>query len=99
MAFAEPLPETPRAAGDPETGGTLTVDLNAIADNWQTLTRRLLAVECGAVVKANAYGLGLEPITARLAEAGCKTFFVADVTEARRARGGAGEAAIYVLNG
>ena len=99
MAFAEPLPEMPSGPNDPETGGTLTVDLNAIADNWQTLTRRLLAVECGAVVKANAYGLGLEPITARLAEAGCKTFFVADVTEARRARGGAGEAAIYVLNG
>jgi alanine racemase len=99
MAFAEPLPETPAAGSDPETGGTLTVDLDAIADNWQTLTRRLLAVECGAVVKANAYGLGLEPVTARLAEAGCKTFFVADVAEARRARSRAHEAAIYVLNG
>ena len=98
MAFAEPLPETPGASG-PETGGTLTVDLDAIAENWQTLTRRLFAVECGAVVKANAYGLGLEPVTARLAEAGCKTFFVADVAEARRARTRAHEAAIYVLNG
>ena len=98
MAFAEPLPETPGASG-PETGGTLTVDLDAIADNWQTLTRRLLAVECGSVVKANAYGLGLEPVTARLAEAGCNTFFVADVAEARRARSRAPEAAIYVLNG
>jgi alanine racemase len=99
MAFAEPLPETSGAASDPETGGTLTVDLDAIADNWQTLTRRLLAVECGAVVKANAYGLGLEPVTARLAQAGCKTFFVADVAEARRARSRARDAAIYVLNG
>jgi alanine racemase len=99
MAFAEPLPEMPGAPNDPETGGTLTVDLDAIADNWQTLTRRLFAVECGAVVKANAYGLGLEPVTARLAKAGCKTFFVADVAEARRARSRAREAAIYVLNG
>jgi alanine racemase len=99
MAFAEPLNETPGAPKDPETGGTLTVDLDAIADNWQTLTRRLLAVECGAVVKANAYGLGLEPVTARLAQAGCKTFFVADVAEARRARSRARDAAIYVLNG
>lgn len=89
----------PGAPNDPETGGTLTVDLDAIADNWQTLTRRLFAVECGAVVKANAYGLGLEPVTARLAKAGCKTFFVADVAEARRARSRAREAAIYVLNG
>ena len=99
MAFAEPLPEMPGAPNDPETGGTLTVDLDAIADNWQTLTRRLFAVECGAVVKANAYGLGLEPVTARLVKAGCKTFFVADVAEARRARSRAREAAIYVLNG
>ena len=99
MAFAEPLPEMPGAPNDPETGGTLTVDLDAIADNWQTLTRRLFAVECGAVVKANAYGLGLEPVTARLVKAGCKTFFVADVAEARRARNRAHEAAIYVLNG
>jgi alanine racemase len=99
MAFAEPLPEMPGAPNDPETGGTLAVDLDAIADNWQTLTRRLFAVECGAVVKANAYGLGLEPVTARLAKAGCKTFFVADVAEARRARSRAREAAIYVLNG
>ena len=99
MAFAEPLPEMPGAPNDPETGGTLTVDLDAIADNWQTLTRRLFAVECGAVVKANAYGLGLDPVTARLGKAGCKTFFVADVAEARRARSRAHEAAIYVLNG
>jgi alanine racemase len=99
MAFAEPLPEAAGAPNDPETGGTLTVDLDAIADNWQALTRRLLTVECGAVVKANAYGLGLEPVTARLAKAGCKTFFVADIAEARRARSRAREAAIYVLNG
>src|ERR1700744_1259707 len=99
MAFAEPLPEAPGAPNDPETGGTLTVDLDAIADNWQALTRRLLTVECGAVVKANGYGLGLEPVTARLAKAGCKTFFVADIAEARRARSRAHDAAIYVLNG
>ena len=99
MAFADPLPETPATPNDPETGATLTVDLDAVADNWQALTRRLLTVECGAVVKARGYGLGLEPVTARLAKAGCKTFFVADIAEARRARSSAPEAAIYVLNG
>ena len=51
------------------------------------------------MVKANAYGLGLEPVTAKLAKAGCKTFFVADIAEARRVRARAREAAIYVLNG
>ena len=40
-----------------------------------------------------------KPVTAKLAKAGCKTFFVADLAEARRARARAREAAIYVLNG
>jgi alanine racemase len=99
MALAEPLLEIAGARNGPETGATLAVDLDAVADNWQALTRRLFAVECGAVVKANAYGLGLEPVTARLVKAGCKTFFVADVAEGRRARSQTPEAAIYVLNG
>jgi alanine racemase len=99
MAFAEPLPETAGPLADPETGGTLTVDLDAVEANWRALAHKLLTVECAAVVKANAYGLGLEPVTGKLAKAGCKTFFVADIAEARRARTRAGEAAIYVLNG
>ena len=99
MALAQPLPESANSLLDPETGGTLTVDLDAVEANWRALARRLLTVECGAVVKANAYGLGLEPVTAKLAKAGCKTFFVADIAEARRARARAREAAIYVLNG
>jgi alanine racemase len=99
MAFAEPLPETAGPLADPETGGTLTIDLDAVEENWRALARKLLTVECAAVVKANAYGLGLEPVTAKLAKAGCTTFFVADIAEARRARTRAREATIYVLNG
>lgn len=87
------------APAAPETGGTLTVDLAAIEANWRALAHELLTVECGAVVKANAYGLGIEPVTARLAQAGCKTFFVADIAEARQVRSRASEATIYVLNG
>jgi alanine racemase len=83
----------------PETGGTLTIDLAAIEANWRTLAHELLTVECAAVVKANAYGLGLEPVTAALVRSGCKTFFVADLAEARSVRSRAREAAIYVLNG
>jgi alanine racemase len=98
MAFAEPLPETATPLADPETGGTLSIDLDAVEANWRALAHKLLTVECGAVVKANAYGLGLEAVTAKLAKAGCKTFFVADIAEARRARTRAREEAIYVLN-
>ncbi len=99
MALTKPLPESAGNLLDPETGGTLTVDLDAVEANWRALARQLLTVECAAVVKANAYGLGLEPVTTKLVKAGCKTFFVADIAEARRVRARAREAAIYVLNG
>ena len=99
MALAIPVSESIPAPAAPETGGMLTIDLAAIEANWRTLVRELLTVECAAVVKANAYGLGLEPVTTTLAKAGCKTFFVADIAEARSVRSRAAEAAIYVLNG
>jgi alanine racemase len=99
MARANRLSSAVPAPATPESGGTLTIDLAAIEANWHTLARQLLTAECAAVVKANAYGLGLEPVTAILARAGCKTFFVADLAEARRVRSRAREATIYVLNG
>ncbi len=88
-------------AGPPaaEAGGILTVDLSAIEANWRALGRRIMPSECAAVIKADAYGCGIEPVAARLVKAGCKTFFVADLLEARRARTAAPDAAIYVLNG
>jgi alanine racemase len=88
-------------AGPPEAeaGGILTIDLGALVANWRALSRRVTPSECAAVVKADAYGCGIEPVTAALSRAGCKTFFVADLSEARRVRQVAPEAAIYVLNG
>jgi len=82
-----------------QAGGILTINLGALVANWQTLRRRATPAECAAVVKANAYGLGIEPVVHALARAGCRTFFVADLAEARRARTAAPDAAIYVLNG
>jgi alanine racemase len=93
---ADPAP----AAPDPtEAGGVLTIDLAAIEANWAVLAGTTLPVECAAVVKGDAYGCGLEPVTRVLARAGCRTFFVADVAEGRRARAVAPDASIYVLNG
>lgn len=88
-------------AGPPaaEAGGILTVDLAALEANWLTLGRRAMPSECAAVIKADAYGCGIEPVARRLAKAGCKTFFVADLEEARRVRAAVSEAAVYVLNG
>jgi alanine racemase len=99
MALAEPIVEAAGQSSTPETGGTLTIDLSAIEANWRELAHQALTVDCGAVVKANGYGMGIEPVTATLTRAGCKTFFVADIAEARRVRSRAPLATIYVLNG
>jgi alanine racemase len=88
-------------AGPPaaQAGGILTVDLDALVANWRALGRRAMPAECAAVVKADAYGCGIAQVTTALARAGCKTFFVADLSEARQAREVAPDATIYVLNG
>jgi alanine racemase len=99
MALAEALPQTIDAPSVPETGGTLTIDLAAVEANWRTLCREIRTAECAAVVKANGYGLGLEAVAGKLVATGCKTFFVADLAEARRLRACASDAVIYVLNG
>ncbi len=80
-------------------GGILTIDLGALAANWRQLKERAAPAECAAVVKANAYGLGIEPVVQALAKAGCHTFFVAHFGEALRVRKAAPLAHVYVLNG
>jgi alanine racemase len=89
------------SAGPPEAeaGGILTIDLSAIVANWRALGARAGNAACAAVVKADAYGCGIEPVVGALAKAGCRTFFVAHLDEARRVRAVASDAAIYVLNG
>src|SRR5262249_44853060 len=55
--------------------------------------------ECAAVVKGDAYGCGIDHVVPALSRAGCKTFFVAQLAEARQVRALAPESVIYVLNG
>src|SRR3954454_19051331 len=102
MAFLEPSakPQPPGSAPiSAEVGGVLTIDLAAVEANWKRLAGMSVPAECAAVVKADGYGCGLEMVTARLAKAGCRTFFVADLSEGRRARAVVPEAVIYVLSG
>ncbi len=62
--------------------GTLTVDLNAVAANWRALDRMSgQGTQTGAVVKANAYGLGVGRVARALAQAGARRFFVAVAEE------------------
>jgi alanine racemase len=95
--------ETPNlAGGGPDfhlAGGVLTIDLTALADNWRTAARLSAPAEAAAVVKADAYGLGIEHAVPALVEAGCRRFFVALPHEGVRVRAAAPEATIYVLSG
>jgi alanine racemase len=92
-------PEANRAAPLASATGVLTVDLDAIVTNWRKLEKTAVPAECAGVIKANAYGCGVDPVARALAGAGCKTFFVATLDEARAARAAAPQAAIYVLDG
>ena len=94
-------PDVPATAGPSETeaGGLLTIDLRAIFDNYRALATKVMPSDCAAVVKGDAYGCGIDQVTATLWRAGCRTFFVAHLDEARRVRGVAPESVIYVLNG
>lgn len=64
------------------TTGRLRVDLTAIADNFRLIDQKTPGAEVAGVVKADAYGLGVEPVASALWEAGCQTFYVAEVGEA-----------------
>lgn len=78
------LPPTEARATDAQA--VLRVDLGALVANWRRLAARAAPAECAAVVKADAYGLGIEAVVPPLARAGCRTFFVAHAAEGVRAR-------------
>jgi alanine racemase len=78
----------------------LSIDLGAVVANWRLLAERAAPAECAAVVKADAYGLGVAEVARALAAAGCGTFFVATVDEAVALRGLLGDdPSIVVLHG
>jgi alanine racemase len=98
---ASDMSEPVFTAGPPadEAGGILTIDLAALEANYKILRSAALPAECAAVVKADGYGLGLEPVATQLLQSNCTTFFVADLAEGKRLRKVSPEAAIYILNG
>ena len=78
--------------------GRLTIDLAAVAANWRFLRDHVAPAECAAVVKADAYGLGMAPVVRALADAGCRTFFVATLEEAVSLRLQLPEATVGMLS-
>lgn len=81
----------------------LFIDLDAIVANWRALAALSAPAQCAAVVKADAYGIGVAPLVPALLSAGCRTFFVAQASEALRLRRilatHQSAATVYVFNG
>lgn len=77
----------------------LIIDTKAIAANWTMLCGLAPRAETSAVLKADAYGLGVEPVARALHRAGCRTYFVATVPEGVELRAILPEARIFVLSG
>ena len=72
--------------------GTLSIDLDAIAQNWRALDKLSSSgTQTGAVVKADAYGLGVTRVARALAQAGARRFFVAMAEEGAAVRQALGQ--------
>ena len=77
----------------------LKLDGAALVANWRWLDARSGAAACGAAVKADGYGLGAREVVRRLAEAGCRDFFVATWSEAEALMPWAEGLGLSVLHG
>ncbi len=78
----------------------LTVDLDALRHNYRTIATTVSPARCSAVVKANAYGLGVAQVVPALYREGCRIFFVAQLCEAAAVkRAASGDITLFILNG
>jgi alanine racemase len=91
---------TAPSATDSLAGGILRIDLGAVVANWRLLKGKLAnGASCAAVVKADAYGLGMAEVAPALYRAGCRVFFVALAEEALALRALLPDAEIHVFSG
>jgi alanine racemase len=86
--------------GEARAGAVLEIDLDCIAENWKRLVERLNpGAGIAAVVKADAYGLGMAKVAPKLAASGCELFFVATLEEGLALRKLLPSTQIGVFNG
>lgn len=92
-----------------DASSLLTIDLGAIVHNYKLLNAEFEYrradpsldedIQCAAVVKADAYGTGVQNVAPALAGAGCDMFFVATLDEAILLRNTLPNIDIAVLSG
>ncbi|MDI2090974.1 alanine racemase [Commensalibacter oyaizuii] len=81
-------------------GAEVHIDLSAITQNYLYLQSKVAPAQCGGVVKADAYGLGMVEVAKALYKAGCRHFFVAHLDEGIALRSVLNaECTIYILHG
>jgi alanine racemase len=80
-------------------GGQLSIDLGALARNWRALDKVSAGALTAAVVKADAYGVGIEMASKALHAAGARFFFVATPDEGMAVRAAVPDAHIFILYG
>ncbi len=91
---------TQRPAGAKQSGMGLDISIDAIVANWRSLAARAPGARAGAVLKADAYGLGADRVAPALHAAGARDLFVALPSEGRAIRPLLpGDARIFVLSG
>jgi alanine racemase len=81
------------------TGPMLEIDLGALLANWRLASAAFTGRAVTAVVKSDAYGLGLATVAEILAGAGCRGFWVVSLEEAMVVRACAPTAEVYTLHG
>jgi alanine racemase len=84
---------------EPHAPLRLLLDGEALVANWRWLRSQSAGADCGAAVKADGYGLGARDVVMRLANSGCRDFFVATWAEAEALIPWLGSASVSVLHG
>ena len=77
----------------------LEINSKNLIKNYKTISKYSNKSLAGAVIKANAYGLGDIEIYKKLYKAGCRNFFLATLNEAINIRKKYLSSNLYVLNG
>ena len=83
----------------PQDRAILTINLDALIQNYTLLKKQASPAKIACVVKADAYGLGLKQVVKRLLQENCQIFFVAQAIEGATLRALSPDCAIYILNG
>ena len=79
--------------------GLLKVNLNNLSANYKILKTYTKNSRIAGVLKSDSYGLGLEKVTKKLVDLGCKDFFLTSLDESILVRSESPQSNIILLNG